>query len=65
MQRNIAELAENSFDIVVVGAGIHGVAVAYDAALRGLKVALIDKGDFGSATSSNSLKIVHGGLRYL
>ena len=65
MQRNIADLAENSFDIVVVGAGIHGVAVAYDAALRGLKVALIDKGDFGSATSSNSLKIVHGGLRYL
>ncbi len=65
MQRNIEELAENSFDIVVVGAGIHGVAVAYDAALRGLKVALIDKGDFGSATSSNSLKIVHGGLRYL
>jgi len=65
MQRNIAELAENEFDVLVVGAGIHGVAVAYDAALRGLKVALIDKGDFGSATSSNSLKIVHGGLRYL
>ncbi|MBD3287242.1 FAD-dependent oxidoreductase, partial [candidate division KSB1 bacterium] len=46
-------------------AGIYGVATAWDATLRGLKVALIDKADFGNATSSNSLKIIHGGLRYL
>jgi len=65
MKRNLKTLANEEFDLVVVGAGIYGVATAWDAALRGLKVALIEKGDFGSATSANSLKTIHGGLRYL
>ncbi|MDZ7373585.1 MAG: glycerol-3-phosphate dehydrogenase/oxidase [candidate division KSB1 bacterium] len=65
MRRDLDALTDREFDLLVVGGGIHGVAIAYDAAQRGLRVALIEKGDFGSATSSNSLKIVHGGLRYL
>ncbi|MEE4310670.1 MAG: glycerol-3-phosphate dehydrogenase/oxidase [candidate division KSB1 bacterium] len=65
MKRDLQKLADEVFDIVVVGAGIYGAAAAWDASLRGLKVALIDKNDFGSATSANSLKIIHGGLRYL
>lgn len=58
-------LAEESFDVLVIGGGITGAGVARDAALRGLKVALVDKGDFGSGTSSRSSRLVHGGLRYL
>jgi glycerol-3-phosphate dehydrogenase len=50
---------------LVVGGGIHGVIAAWDAALRGLSVALIERGDFGCETSQNSLKVIHGGLRYL
>src|SRR5439155_4992096 len=50
---------------LVLGGGITGAGVALDAALRGLRVALIDKGDFASGTSSISSKLVHGGLRYL
>jgi glycerol-3-phosphate dehydrogenase len=65
MKRNLKTLSSEEFDLVVVGAGIYGVATAWDATLRGLKVALIEKGDFGSATSANSLKTIHGGLRYL
>jgi len=65
MKRDLAKLAATEYDVVIIGAGIYGVAAAWDASLRGLKVALIDKGDFGNATSSNSLKIIHGGLRYL
>ena len=65
MQRNLTPLTEQVYDVLIVGAGIYGVFAAWDAALRGLSVALVDKGDFGSATSSNSLRIVHGGLRYL
>ena len=65
MKRNIAALTNRTFDLVVVGAGIYGAAVAWDAAARGLSVALIDKADFASGNSSSSLKIVHGGLRYL
>lgn len=65
MERNIPRLADYVFDVCVVGAGIYGACVARDAALRGLSVALIDKGDFGNATSSNSQKIIHGGFRYL
>ena len=53
------------YDLVVIGGGIQGAGVARDAALRGLKVLLCEKNDFGSATSSNSSKLVHGGLRYL
>lgn len=65
MKRDIQSLSENTFDVLIVGAGIYGAAAAWEASSRGLSVALIDKGDFGGATSSNSLKIIHGGLRYL
>lgn len=65
MQRNISKLANQSFDLLIVGGGIYGAAVAWDATLRGLSVALIEKDDFGHATSANSLKTIHGGLRYL
>ena len=65
MKRNLERLVNQKFDVLVVGGGIHGAVAAWDAALRGLSVALIERGDFGSATSQNSLKIVHGGLRYL
>lgn len=65
MLRNPAELGKHSFDLLVIGAGIYGATIAWDASLRGLSVALIDKGDFGAATSANSLKTVHGGLRSL
>ena len=65
MKRNLADLSRTSYDLIVIGGGIYGAWTACDASLRGLKVALLDKGDFGSATSSNTLKIVHGGLRYL
>jgi glycerol-3-phosphate dehydrogenase len=54
-----------SFDVLVIGGGIHGAAVARDAAGRGLKVMLAEKGDYASATSSASSKLIHGGLRYL
>lgn len=53
------------FDLVVVGGGITGAGIARDAAQRGMRVALLEKGDFGSGTSSKSSKLVHGGLRYL
>jgi glycerol-3-phosphate dehydrogenase len=65
MQREPTKLADREFDVLVVGAGINGACVARDAALRGLSVAVVDRSDFGSATSFNSLRIVHGGLRYL
>jgi glycerol-3-phosphate dehydrogenase len=65
MKRQVQALSEKTFDLLIVGAGIYGAAAAWDAASRGLSVALIDKGDFGGGTSSNSLKIIHGGLRYL
>jgi glycerol-3-phosphate dehydrogenase len=58
-------MATQSFDLLVVGGGIHGAAVARDAAGRGLKVMLAEKGDYASATSSASSKLIHGGLRYL
>ena len=65
MIRSPEELTGQTFDVLVVGGGIHGSMVAWDAALRGLSVALVERGDFGGATSQNSLKIIHGGLRYL
>ena len=65
MKRNLERLANQKFDVLVVGGGIHGAITAWDAALRGLSVALIERGDFGGGTSQNSLKIIHGGLRYL
>src|SRR4051812_8082403 len=65
MQRDLGPLACEAFDLLVLGGGITGAGVALDAALRGFRVALIDKGDFASGTSSVSSKLVHGGLRYL
>lgn len=65
MKRMAEALAEGTFDLLILGGGITGAGVALDAALRGLRVALIDKGDFASGTSSASSKLVHGGLRYL
>ena len=65
MKRNLHQLANREHDVLVVGGGIYGAALAREAALCGLSTALIEKGDFCSATSANSLKIIHGGLRYL
>ena len=65
MTRDLPRLAEREFDVLVVGGGIYGLTIAYDSAQRGLSVALIDRGDFGAATSFNHLKTIHGGLRYL
>jgi len=65
MNRDLNRLSSTTYDVLVIGAGIYGATVAWDAALRGLKVAVIDCNDFGSATSANSLKTIHGGLRYL
>ncbi|MGH7914081.1 MAG: glycerol-3-phosphate dehydrogenase/oxidase [Candidatus Binataceae bacterium] len=61
----IAHLSRANFDLAVIGGGINGVAIARDAAMRGLSVALIERGDFAGATSSHSSKLIHGGLRYL
>ncbi len=65
VQRNLGRIAGTTYDLLVIGGGVYGLCVAWDAALRGLSVALLEKGDFGAATSSATLKIVHGGLRYL
>jgi glycerol-3-phosphate dehydrogenase len=65
MRRDLTRLADTTFDLLVIGAGIYGACTAWDASLRGLSVAVIDQDDFGAATSANSLRIVHGGLRYL
>src|SRR5437868_13746412 len=65
MKRNLDGLTDETFDLLILGGGITGAGVALDATLRGLRVALIDKGDFASGTSSISSKLVHGGLRYL
>src|SRR5438552_15694825 len=65
MKRIIDRFQDGTFDLLILGGGITGAGVALDAVLRGLRVALIDKGDFASGTSSASSKLVHGGLRYL
>ncbi|MCO5045517.1 MAG: FAD-dependent oxidoreductase [Kiritimatiellae bacterium] len=65
MRSDLKLLADETFDLLIVGAGIHGVCAARAAARLGLKTALVDCGDFGSGTSANSLKVIHGGLRYL
>jgi len=61
----VRKIAKEHFDIVVIGGGITGGGIALDAASRGLKVLLLEKGDFASGTSSKSTKLIHGGLRYL
>jgi glycerol-3-phosphate dehydrogenase len=63
--RDLDTLASTTYDLLVIGGGIHGLAAAYDAASRGLRTALIDAGDFGGAASFNHQKTVHGGLRSL
>lgn len=65
MQRDVGQLSGKTFDVLVVGGGIYGLTVACDAASRGLSVALIERGDFGSGSSFNHLRTIHGGLRYL
>lgn len=65
MTRNFDSLAKTKFDLAIIGGGINGAATARDAALRGLKVVLVEAHDFASGTSSRSSKLIHGGLRYL
>src|ERR671932_1873431 len=59
------DISDYPFDVIVIGAGINGAAVARDAAMRGLKVLLLDKGDISSGTTQWSTRLIHGGLRYL
>ena len=65
MQRFIENYVNEHFDVIVIGGGITGASVAYEAATRGLKVALLEKKDFSWATSAATSKMIHGGLRYL
>ncbi len=65
MTRSVDLLTAQTFDVVVVGGGIYGLTIACDAAQRGLSVALVERHDFGSGTTFNHLRTIHGGLRYL
>ena len=65
MTRDVTSLTARRFDLLVIGGGIHGLAIAYDAAQRGLATALVERDDFGSGSSFNHAKTVHGGLRSL
>ncbi len=65
MQRHLPELAGTEYDVLIVGGGAAGAAAAREAALRGLKTALIERDDFGSGASAHCFKVVHGGIRYL
>jgi len=65
VQRDPDRLTERTFDVLVVGGGIYGLAIGYDAAQRGASVALVERDDFGSGSSFNHLRTIHGGLRYL
>src|SRR3989338_2584575 len=65
MKRDLLQFTRQRYDVLVVGGGINGAAVAHLAALNGLKTALLEKGDFAGGTSSKSTKLIHGGLRYL
>ena len=64
-QENLDRLAQDTFDLLIIGGGITGVAIARDAAMRGLRTALVEKDDYGSGTSSRSSRLIHGGIRYL
>ena len=57
--------SNSPYDVIIIGAGINGAGIARDAAMRGLRVLLLDKGDIGGGTSSFSTRLIHGGLRYL
>jgi len=65
MKRDPTELTRSIYDVLIIGGGIYGACVAWEATLRGLSVALVEKADFGAGTSANSLKILHGGFRHL
>jgi glycerol-3-phosphate dehydrogenase len=65
MQRSFAALESRVFDVLLIGGGITGAGIARDAAMRGLSVAIVDKGDWGGGTSSRSSRLIHGGIRYL
>src|ERR1700720_4801203 len=65
MRRDLNRLSNEVFDLLVIGGGITGAAIARDASLRGLSVALIERNDFAHATSAHNSKLIHGGLRYL
>ncbi|MFQ5561362.1 MAG: glycerol-3-phosphate dehydrogenase/oxidase [Nitrospinota bacterium] len=65
MRRDFKKLRNGPFDLLVIGGGVLGAWTAYDGALRGLKTAIVDKGDWAGETSSASSKLIHGGLRYL
>ncbi|MBA3006380.1 MAG: FAD-dependent oxidoreductase [Proteobacteria bacterium] len=65
MTRDIKKLSSDIFDVLVIGGGVHGATIAYHTATSGYRTAIIEKNDFCGATSANSLKILHGGLRYL
>ncbi|MGL6138581.1 MAG: FAD-dependent oxidoreductase, partial [Planktothrix sp.] len=65
INRNLATATQSSYDVIIIGGGIYGVMLSLEASRRNLRSLLIEKGDFGGATSYNSLRIVHGGFRYL
>jgi glycerol-3-phosphate dehydrogenase len=65
LKRDFSALQGRQFDLLICGGGIYGAWTAYDAALRGLRVAIVEQGDWAGATSSSSSKLIHGGLRYL
>src|SRR4051812_50009393 len=65
MIRDVDRLHASRYDVLVVGGGVYGLTIACDAAQRGLSVALVERGDFGSGSSFNHLRTIHGGLRYL
>ncbi len=65
MRRDLEKMAQTAFDVLVIGGGITGATVAWDAALRGLRVGLVEKGDFGHGASSATSKLIYGGLHYL
>lgn len=65
MQRDVIKLEKQEYDLLIIGGGIFAACAAWDASLRGLSVAIIEKEDFGSGSSANSLKFIHGGIRYL
>ena len=65
MKRDLSKFPGKNYDVIIIGGGIYGACTAWYAAQQGLSVLLLEKGDFGHATSFNSQKIVHGGLRYL
>ena len=65
MNRSLPKFTQKTYDVLIIGGGITGACLAWDAVNRGLTVGLVEKNDFGAATSSASSKLLHGGIRYL